>query len=369
MNHVEPIPDFPGNRTPARRARADRRGFSLVEMLVALAMMTILILSLGSVVALATKAIPPATPPASDTTATHDALRALAAELELASDITVATATKLEFKVADRNSDGSSETICYTWSGSAGDPLYRKYNSATAEVFLTSVNALAFAYSTVNATVTGASVSTTSAETLFYNNDTDYDTTKSVDTGESYAQTFSPLLPTNATSWKLTRVRYIAAANGTKTGTITLNIRPVSSSTGLPTAAVWATGTKLESALTTSYNWYSFDASAAPAQPPGGAMAFVLSSANDACQIRMATTGFAQSGAQALYQGALLPTWSPMSGGSMMVQVYGTYDAPVAATTAVKRVTAVSINVQTTAGGPTVRTIVCPRGRPIGAGL
>ncbi len=345
------------------------RGFSLAEVMVAIAILSILLLSLGSVVALATKAIPPTNPPASDTTATHDALRTLGTELELASEITVATSTMLKFKVADRNKDGQPETICYSWTGSAGDPLLRMYNSNASETVIARVQSLSFTYSTVAGTVTGTPVSTTSAETLFYSNDTTYDQTKSVATGESYAQTFSPLLPTNATSWKLTRVRYIAAADGTKTGTITLNIRPVSSSTGLPTSAVWATGTKLESALTSSFAWYSFDASAAPAQPPGGAMAFVLSSSNSACQIRYASGGFAQSGSQMVYQTALLPTWNPTPDGSMMIQVYGTYDAPVAPTTAVKRVTGVHVAVQVVGGGPVVRALFCPRGRPIGAGL
>lgn len=358
------------NSVPQTTAPESRgRGFSLVEALVAMAIMTILLLSLGSVVALATKALPPATPPVGDTTATHEILRVLARDLELASEVTIATATTLEFKTADRNSDGQPEVIRYSWTGSPGDPLVRKYNGDAAEPVVTRVQAVSFAYATTPDTTAAAPVATTSAETLFYTNDTMYDSTKSVASGESYAQTFSPLLPTDATSWKLTRVRYVAAADGTKSGTVTLNIRPVSSTTGLPTSAVWATEAKLETALTTSFNWYTFDASAAPAQPPGGAMAFVLSSANSACQIRYASTGFAQSGSQLVYQGALLPLWIPTPDGSMMVQVYGTYVSPVSATTVVKRVTGVTVTLQSVAAGPVVRVLVAPRGRPIGAGL
>lgn len=356
----------PGNPS----ALASRsRGFTLVEVMVALSIMAILLLSLGSVVALATKAIPPTNPPASDTTATHEVLRVLDADLELASDITAATATSLKFKVADRNSDGVAETIWYSWTGIPGDPLQRMYNSNPSEPVVARVQSMSFAYSTVAATVTGTAVSTTSAEQLFYANDATYDQTKPVASGESYGQTISPLLPTNATSWKLTRVRYIAAADGTKSGTITLNIRPVSSSTGLPSATSWASGTRLESTLTSSFNWYSFDASAAPAQPPGGAMAFTLSSATSACQIRYASTGFAQSGSQLVYQMNGVPAWIPTPDGSMMVQIYGTYTSPVAPTTAVKRVTAVAVTVQSVGGGPAVRVLICPRGRPIGAGL
>lgn len=365
------MPQSP-EKIPALQVKAPwrcGRGFSLVEVMVAIAILTILLLSLGSVVALATKALPPATPPATDTTSTHESLRVLARDLELASTITIATATTLEFRVADRNSDGQPETIRYAWTGSPGDPLLRTYNSDDAEPVVARAQAVSFAYATVAGTAASAPVSTTSAETLFYSNNATYDSTKSVATGESYAQTVSPLLPSNATSWKLTRVRYIAAADGTKTGTITLNIRPVSSSTGLPSASVWATEAKLESSLTSSFNWYTFDASAAPAQPPGGAMAFVLSSANSACQIRYASTDFPQSGSQLVYQSAVLPVWIPSPDGSMMVEVYGTYVSPVSTSTPVRRVTGVTVTLQGVSAAPIVRTLIAPRGRPIGAGL
>lgn len=65
-------------------------------------------------------------------------------ELHEASSITAATAASVTF-TADINDDGVNETIQYTWSGTAGDPLNRVVGAAT-NTLVRSVNSVAFSY-------------------------------------------------------------------------------------------------------------------------------------------------------------------------------------------------------------------------------
>lgn len=65
-------------------------------------------------------------------------------ELHQATAITAATATSVTF-TADIDSDGASETIQYTWSGTIGAPLNRVVGAAT-KTLVRSVQSLGFSY-------------------------------------------------------------------------------------------------------------------------------------------------------------------------------------------------------------------------------
>lgn len=53
----------------------------------------------------------------------------LLADIQLAQSFSENTTTAVTFTVPDRNGDNNPETIRYAWSGNAGDPLTRQYNS------------------------------------------------------------------------------------------------------------------------------------------------------------------------------------------------------------------------------------------------
>ena len=65
-------------------------------------------------------------------------------ELQQAISVTAATATSVTFTV-DLNSDGVSETIQYTWSGTAGAPLNRVVGAVTTAL-IPSVQTITFSY-------------------------------------------------------------------------------------------------------------------------------------------------------------------------------------------------------------------------------
>ncbi len=104
----------------------------MVELVASVAAMSVLMGGIGSAMLLASHALP-------DGKASGDALlrgyrtaEQIVGELYCAETFTLRTATAVEFTVADRDDDASPETIRYEWSGTAGDPLTRRYNGATA---------------------------------------------------------------------------------------------------------------------------------------------------------------------------------------------------------------------------------------------
>ena len=97
-----------------------KRAFTLVELMVGLAMFSILALALQSAVLLASKAIPDAKSANANQLAASRVADQLTGELNFALTVSELTATAVTFTVADRNNDGVDETIRYAWSGVAG---------------------------------------------------------------------------------------------------------------------------------------------------------------------------------------------------------------------------------------------------------
>jgi len=105
-----------------------RSGFTLVELLLAVSVMTILLGGLASAVLLASHALPDPKNPMTAVTDGSNVLEQISSEIYSAINVTQRTPTSITFTVHDRNVDGNPEIIRYRWSGIPGDPLKRKYN-------------------------------------------------------------------------------------------------------------------------------------------------------------------------------------------------------------------------------------------------
>ncbi len=96
-----------------------RRGFSLVEMLVSLGIAAVLLLSMGSVMVLASRAVPETDNRAARSIEAARALELIADDLAYAEAVSVSTG--VAFMVADRTGDGEPELIRFgvvegTWA-------------------------------------------------------------------------------------------------------------------------------------------------------------------------------------------------------------------------------------------------------------
>jgi hypothetical protein len=144
---------------------AQRRGMTLVEIVVAASLASLLAGGLVSALVLTGRALPGANRPTDVLARDAAALDKLSADLFGASAIVDHTAHRVEFNVADRDNDGNPEVLCYEWSGVVGDPLLFTYNGKAATMLIDSVADFALDYTvTVRSSTTQQTVTTDSGE-------------------------------------------------------------------------------------------------------------------------------------------------------------------------------------------------------------
>ena len=257
------------------RLNRHRRGFSLVELVTSLAIMSILMVAMGSAILIATQAwYKPDRPIARIAEAGH-VIDQIAAELAYAITVTEASATAITFTVADRNADAAPETIIYAWSGTVGDPLTRKYNGGNVVNVAEDVQEFNLDY-TVLTVVPPAPPPSESAETLLTQETTEVSPmTKSEVTSIKWrGQYFHPNdfnvtpLPADTISWKVTKVEIVIRKIVVPNGQVAVQLRDADGS-NLPVSASLGEKVINESSLPTSYGWHTviFDAPIAGLTP------------------------------------------------------------------------------------------------------
>ena len=114
------------------RAHSHRRpAFTLIELLIALGVMTVLIGGMASAVLVASKAMPAPESLASRTNQGEELAADIGADLAIAVRIVSMEAKAVTFEVPDRGYGAvGPETLVYAWSGTPGDPLTRSVNGA-----------------------------------------------------------------------------------------------------------------------------------------------------------------------------------------------------------------------------------------------
>jgi hypothetical protein len=187
-----------------------QKGLTIVELLVSIAITTVIMFAIGSSMMVATRAMPDRDTPANAVITTGEAAEQLAAELQYAISINNYSTSMIEFTMADRDGYGTPETIRYEWSGTPGDPLTRQYNGATVVEVLNAVQEfnLSYGLEIISKEVMSGNES---AETLLIGyNSTDNLADYQLRSYKWYGQYFLPSLPQDAVSWKVTRVEFFA---------------------------------------------------------------------------------------------------------------------------------------------------------------
>ncbi len=106
-------------------------GYSLVELVVAMASSTVLMGGLASTLYISSQALDVDDSATADTSRAAEVLADLTADLRHARRFSERTATAVTFTVPDRDGDLRSETIRYAWSGTPGDPLTYQTNGGS----------------------------------------------------------------------------------------------------------------------------------------------------------------------------------------------------------------------------------------------
>ena len=231
--------------------------FTLIELVLSLAIASILLTGLTGAVVFATKALPAEGSVESTVLTTARQVEEFSDDLQAALWVAEHTDTAITFTVADRNGDGSPEHIRYAWGGNAGDPLTRQYNGGTVVNVLDSVQDFALTYDlkTIREVYIGAPVKSGEVSVAGYSASTDLGDAH-VRKNDWWSQYFEPSIPADATTWFVTRILFMAEREKDESATTDIELRtPLEDRT--PSDEVLDSTQVDQLSLPTSASWHS----------------------------------------------------------------------------------------------------------------
>lgn len=295
-------------------------GFTLVEVTIATSILSILVLAMGSAVAIARHAVPDAARGPGAVVASAQAIDLLAADLLYATSLDTAQANEIAVSTPDRNDDGVPETIRYSWSGAAGDPLTRSVNGGPPAAVAANVRNFQLAYPT-RAVELPAENSEGPEILLASYNTSRYTLSWTVSQSRWIAEYFRPQLPSDATSWSVTRVRFLGDSAGWANGNVQVQLRPAV--LGMPGTGVLAETTIRESSL--HGYWIDVPLVGASGLPPTAELCVVIRGLDlfDSGEIRYEWMASPSPGCKTLTSSSGGAGWSELSGSHLRFFVYG----------------------------------------------
>ncbi|MEM9915021.1 MAG: prepilin-type N-terminal cleavage/methylation domain-containing protein [Planctomycetota bacterium] len=276
---------------PARRGS----GFSLIEMVVSLAVVSVLLVGMTSAVVLASRSLPSSESTAAATVETARGLHQLRDDLRAAVEIPVFSETSVTLHLPDRDGDGHPEVVTYAWAGTPGSfsvaanpaPLTRTENGNAAVVLIDQIQDFNLDYigGTRDAVFPGPL--SESAEVLlssFDHNEVSDPGDNDLEHNNPFAAQITPDLPAGVDQYMVTRVLLYSRAHGHANSDYSVQIRPMNGDEPADTAT--ESVMMQESDLTTSYEWVETAFSNAGPFGSGEDFAIVLEheSANSAGQ-------------------------------------------------------------------------------------
>ena len=124
----------------------NRPGYTLIEMVLAMAVATILLLGMSASILIASRAVSDGADVVGLALRTSDVVAEVNSDLSTAQEFLERTNTSVTFTVPDRDGDGSGETIKYWWTGSSDGKLMRQVNNGSQVVMATNVRQFNLTY-------------------------------------------------------------------------------------------------------------------------------------------------------------------------------------------------------------------------------
>ena len=333
-----------------------QRAFTLIELAISLAIMSILIVAMGSTVMLATNALPNEDDPAWYVMDASRGVGCMAEELRTAVHMTERSVHAVTFTVADRNGDGIWERIRYAWSGVAGAPVTRQYNNGSPAAVIDNVHQFDLGYElkTVTEEYPGPLVESDEMELSSYGVAVN-PRVSIIRSGKWPGQYFEPLLPANVVSWSVTRLLFKAKCEGYGNGTTFVQLRPSFTEytvvapiieQHLPTDTVLEQHTMYEADLIGNYTWREFSFSSVAGLAPDIGLCIVLQWVSNDYSAGILYDNVGGSGRFQTNDAG--ESWSYWSDKGLCHYVYGKVIANAASQTASRQyITAVHATIQT----------------------
>ncbi len=321
--------ELPITNYQSAQGGAQPKGLTLIELLISMAITTVIMLAIGSSMLIATRALPDADSPANAVITASEIAEQLAAELQFAVTFTERTATAVEFTVADRNGDETPEIIRYAWSGISGDPLTRQYNAGTIVKVLDSVQEFNLSYDTETISEQTTSKNE-SAETLLaeYNS---LDVWYNPESQQNLwpGQYLMPSLPDDTISWKVTKVACNIAKSAKVDGEVSVELQ-LPTAQNVPDGVMLESWTLLESTLTADYERQEFAVSNVSGLSPdqGICLVFRWVAGNLACIIQGQNQNIKPENGNLVESTDQGASWSSYTNRTLLYALYGTVTTP-----------------------------------------
>jgi len=248
---------------PPRRPRA----FTLAELVLSLALMTVLMGGVISALALAGRAIPTPDDPLQAVVDATGALEQMTQDLQCAQTFPELAGRAISFTVTDRTGDGQPEGVRYSWSGAAGDPLVRSCsdgaNTITTDV-VPGVDGFALSYDFATQPYTAIEDRDTEQPEVLLGSFTGWSGVTPTTYGYSIssvdwiAELFGLTPPANAVSLRFTRASLRVAKGSTANSAYTVGIYTARSDPGNPRPEATTMGTPVTlstKGATSTYAW------------------------------------------------------------------------------------------------------------------
>lgn len=303
---------------PVRRA-----GFTLLELIVSLSMMSVLMIGIGSALVIASRALPSEEHPLTAQVHAAQVVDMLVGDLLCAQSVPASSDKAITLTVADRNHDDVPEQLRYAWSGTPGDPLVRSINGGTDETLVSGVSNFTLTYDLRVEEQEQSANPNESAESLLFSHDTNSNLNEGyVQDDQWWGQYFKPALPADAVSWSVTRTKFSVRRRQDEPATTKIELR-------LPNADLTPSGTVIDRvtmeqmSLPKGWTWIekSF-VNASGLNPAKGLCLTLTTSSDDAASIRYRKENVTLSGSALLFGN---PTWqTPQTDQALLLYVYGT---------------------------------------------
>lgn len=300
--------------------RHRQSGLTLMELVVSLALVSLIVGALGAAMIAASHALPDGKRTTDILGQATGVLQRLDDELRTSIYITERAASAVTFVIADRSGDGLPETLRYTWGGNDGDPLMRKYNDEPEIPVVDGVTRFVLSYETNTVVERYPGPHVESAEQEF-SSCIDQVYSEGVRANGWLAQHFKPLLPAEAISWRMTRAYIKARQDGEYGGSTLVQIRGINPDL-TPSSTVLQQQPMSETDLTSSSTWQEFSFSHIQNRIPGESLCLVLQHDNGDVAAKVGVGNASDGKLSTVDSGA---NWDHHSGEALVHYIYGTY--------------------------------------------
>lgn len=302
-----------------------RRGFTLVELVMSVAITTVLLGGIMSSILLASHAVPNGENASRQAVRSGDIVARIAHELYTAQSFSERLDNAVEFTVPDRDGDASPEIIRYAWSGTEGDPLTRQYNGGTAVNVAEHSYEFQLNYDVFLVNTEESPTRNESAEKVLISFEAAAGTSNfAVDEDKWVGQCFQPTLLVGTISWSVKRVKFRAKLHGPTDGETRVQLRP--GDAGVPGSTILEEVPMYESTLTDTYAWREFPFSSVSELSTSDELCLVLQhvSSTHSCDVQYQGSGAFPTHSSLVQTDDGGASWTKQIGRSMVFYVYGT---------------------------------------------